>query len=135
MDIYSAIMKAADQIDLNPHLFEFHRLKVPADCGTPGCAIGLVAINAGMCRAEYISDACETVLGVSDGEFYERMRQLYSPREMLNPWTRDAGSAAILLRRYAAKYHNDSKPKRTGIPASVRGIFDGSVRVDLESVA
>ena len=42
MNIRTAMYKAADSIEQNPHLFDFGSVELP-DCDTPGCALGWVA--------------------------------------------------------------------------------------------
>lgn len=113
MNIYSAIMKAADQIQKNPQTFDFSSMHM--DCGSPMCALGWIAHFGGY--TEHIGGVSMWIMGThyhSDIEFYGRLF------EFEKKWTDDANSCASALRLYAAKYH---KPAITGIPNSVREIF------------
>lgn len=125
MNIYDAIMRAADHIEARPQLFNFRRIAVPGDCNTPGCALGWINFfsrtDAGwLVRLEFdlydengrpgISAA---VLGLDAGDFYERMHQFGIG------WSADATACARALRLYADKYHS---PK--AIPESVWRIFE-----------
>ena len=105
MDIYTAVMKAADHIERNPHLFKFTESCVP-DCGTPGCALGWISHFLGerpgqLFRAE-VALGFEHILG--ETEFYSRMDHL------LVEWAWNAPSCVRALRLYAAKYLAPPKP-------------------------
>lgn len=114
MDIYTAVMKAADHIERNPHEFEFTTTRTPGGpgCGTPGCALGWTACFAGV--RDYFADGrpvneVETIavrLGCKgSGEFYDRMRPL-TPN-----WITDAALCAKAMRLYAAKYLAKPEPR------------------------
>jgi hypothetical protein len=135
MNIRQAILRAADHVQRSPRDFEFREIAVPTACGSPGCAIGWVAHFTGMTfpvhgcgiyphHAKTISlvhPVCESVFGVDHHEFYTRMDALSSG------WRRDPVTCARALRLYADKYHPSEKGTEdlcTGIPASVRAIFD-----------
>jgi hypothetical protein len=147
MNIYEAIMKAADQIEEDPSSFRFSATGIPHACGTPGCALGWIGFYAGMRRQalKYVSfedvarmlDLCSTV-------FYTRMDDLTSGFLRNRYWWRnEAATCAKSLRKYAEKYHGHEKsieaviadirvakpepapaaPRPIGIPAGVRVIF------------
>jgi hypothetical protein len=140
MEIYDAIMKAADHIERNPALFRFESVYIPGDCGTPGCALGLIGYFLGISedRAAQECGGTHTVPHIavqylktswidlfrhdeSSSEFYRRMAELTDTL-----WKSSADKCAKALRLYAAKYH---APQRTGIPAIIREIFTTPVRV------
>ena len=124
MNIHDAVMKAADHIERNPHLFEFDMNPVPHDCGTPGCALGWVGyfMRTGECAADV---ACvmslpsepwaECVWGWQPNDhtpefaFYNRMTDISGGTK----WTRDPIICASTLRLYAAKYLTPAKPAQT----------------------
>ena len=70
MNIRTAILKAADSIEQNPHLFSFKSLAIPnKDCGTPGCAIGWIAYHSGLeFDAVQVYDGNGYILGRSMSE-------------------------------------------------------------------
>lgn len=135
MNIYNAIMKAADHIERNPDLFSFSPILIP-DCGTPGCALGWIGHFAD-CRSEKdgglrsISLVSLTpyergtdvikhlgyehpLLGdVTTDVFYDRMLELAGGYE----WKRDAAVCARALRLYAEKYHKPKAPDWNAIAA------------------
>jgi hypothetical protein len=131
MEIYDAIMKAADHIEKNPHSFVFSAIGRPRDLSCIGCAIGWVAHffyadRFFLFRPRYINAACHRMFGISDGVFYGRMDDDFGNFG----WLWDARMCANNLRLYAAKYHAPLLPARipilparTGIPDSVRAIF------------
>jgi len=114
MNIYDAIMKAAEHIDLHPGLFNFMSPFSPSnDCGTPGCALGWIAYFMGD-RNECVLKTAATALGFdlrkhpmhSGHPFYDRMQKLQgSPKRYGDSWRYSATECARILRLYAAKYH------------------------------
>lgn len=135
MEIYNAIMKAADQIEAHPEQFNFMSIDVPDGCGTPGCALGWITAFAGLrVRSCGGFDAAKVQLGLGQGYgaasmFYARMDACLSWWDScrLKSWRGDAETCAKTMRRYAKKYHAPApavhSTKRVGIPASVRAIF------------
>lgn len=121
MNIYDAIMKAADHIESNPREFDFYCIGVPENlCDSPGCAIGWINYFTGTSRGyrlaehpEYYlsrnsagrmsfdSDVC---LGVDQTAVYTRLDALYEG------WRSSAGACAAALRLYANNYHAPAKP-------------------------
>lgn len=118
MDIYSAVMKAADHIERNPQEFNFNTAIIPrsAGCGTPGCALGWIGTFAGLWESwGGCGDLVPGYLGLSPGThpryggatnphptfaFYSRMDAAYGSHE----WIHGAAECANALRLYAAKY-------------------------------
>lgn len=119
MNIYDAMMKAADHIERNPRLFNFDMCSIPGDCGTPGCALGWIGYFAGIKNddekeigavAGHVSGGCrieESLLRISQRQFYERMDEFNSW------WNMSARKCAHAMRLYAAKYH---VPKPVVVP-------------------
>lgn len=107
MNLYNAILKAADHIEHYPDDFNYHMLGVPA-CGSPGCAVGWIAHFSGV-KAQPIGvtgEVCKQVLGVDYwGSFVGRM-----DRAVTGYWRRDPFVCAAALRLYAEKYHGHEKP-------------------------
>ena len=139
-DVYTAIMKAADQIEWFPKDFRFSETCIPA-CGSPGCALGWIGAflgvrNDGYNRGEtnppffvaarqIIPEELTTTGGITtygrpDRVFYTRMDELDelngTPPARFNDWRHNAAECARCLRLYAAKYH--------GIPNSVRELCE-----------
>lgn len=140
MNIYDAIMKAADQIEKNPELWDFNTLAIP-ECGTPGCALGWIghfskckiskeAKLVGMVPQQtYLGNVALSMGLPSESSFYERINDL-AGHNGLDWWLSKASTNDIarVLRLYAEKYHGHEKqPAKTGIPDSVRAIFEPKV--------
>lgn len=123
MDVYSAVMKAADHIERNPGDFDFKSGSVPERCGTPGCALGWIGYFAKV-RDKWLG--CGGVvpgyLGLSPEAhplygrglvahqtfaFYNRMDAAYGSHE----WTYSAPECAKAMRLYAAKYLAPPAPR------------------------
>lgn len=105
MDIYNAIMKAADHIERSPQDFNFNAISVPS-CGSPGCALGWIGHFMGFEPNRQCGFALSAVkmLGIPRNElpefiFYARMDKL------IKDWRDDPSTCARGLRLYAAKYH------------------------------
>jgi hypothetical protein len=132
MNVREAILKAAATIEANPRAFDFDGVVPVPECGTPGCALGWIALLAGVERLNVagriywdhaqLSTFLEIPGGYPDGIFYERMDKLAG-----YAWHRSAELCARGLRLYADEYHPAPVVKRAGIPASVRAIFDTEV--------
>ena len=107
MNVYEAIMKAADHIEMNPHLFNFTEVRVPS-CSTPGCAVGWIAHFRGMepriCGIT--TDAGAEALGYCYNQFIYQMDDLNGVT-----WRFSAEKCAAAMRLYAKKYH--AKPSQT----------------------
>jgi hypothetical protein len=99
MEIRQAILRAADQIQGHPELWNYWKIHTPS-CGTPGCAIGWIAAMRGV--SGFVSEVCAAALGIDAEEFYERMRSkpIDCPVSIA-----DAPKIAAGLRAYADKYH------------------------------
>lgn len=126
MNIRQAILKAADQIESNPHLFNFSKLTIPS--GTPGCALGWIGYYLGRengeaigCFSNVVGTELEALGVTSQCQFYDRMSALVPLPDTLRGWRDDASLCAKGLRLYADQYHPE---QRALIPSSVRAIFD-----------
>lgn len=98
-----AILKAADQIEQTPEMFNFmSTVKPDLSCGTPGCALGWIGFFANLKPQEYGGFVSETAtaLGVNASQFYDRMDDCAEDRE----WIDSAQLCAKGLRAYADKY-------------------------------
>jgi hypothetical protein len=119
MNVYEAIMLAANLIEQRPREFNFYSTSVPdgPGCGTPGCALGWIGafLPDEQISIEYgpnFMHPCITGVARKMGmrecpEFYERMNELNKGIE--GYWTKDAKICAEILRLYAAKYHAPAK--------------------------
>jgi len=128
MNIRTAILKAADSIEQNPHLFDFDSILVP-DCGSSGCLIGWIAAHSGLEYQPFVGSQglgkywilggakIFDLIGVKEYELYDRMNLLGAN------WRDDALECAKALRLYADKYH----PEESVIPESVMAIFNPEV--------
>lgn len=127
MNIREAILKAADHIERNPGTFRFSVGTKPHDCGSPGCAIGWIGYFAG-CKSRSYIDISKELFNIHHSEVYLRLTSAESPLATdwaYGTWPRSAERCACALRFYADKYHPaDGIAEVTGLPASVRAIFD-----------
>lgn len=111
MDVYNAILKAADQIEKYPDHFHFIENRVPRTCDSPGCAIGWIAHFANT-RANGYTDASQEMFGMSPEGFYQRMTEVEGrgPYWTSGRWPHNAVKCASTLRLYAAKFHAPAEP-------------------------
>lgn len=114
MNIRQAILLAADHIERNPQLFKFEKVRVPRDCGTPGCALGWIGyfmrLTIPFVGYENTSTDVAIAMGLPErhgkgaftnsGIFYDRMDSL---RE--TTWMRCPMECAKTLRAYANRFH------------------------------
>ena len=105
MNLRTAILAAADSIQLHPKLFNFGSIGQPnVECNTPGCALGWIGLYT---KAELHTSGNTYVHGLSsimdvDAEtFYNRMDKLPG----FTAWRENAASCTESLRLYADKYH------------------------------
>lgn len=129
MNLYYAIIAAAEQIEKHPGSFKFTTTSVPEDdCGSPGCALGWVAHFAGYedLHADYIDGYSQVGRFARDFmkvpvernqrnaemSFYGRMDRLESA-DAPQPWIDDPVVAAQTLRKYAQMYHGHEKLRPT----------------------
>lgn len=110
MNIYQAMMLAADQIERSPDLYDFQKVTVP-ECGTPGCMIGWTGAFLGLKAGTLLEYMCTpqdgvcAKIGLSDQQiFYDRLRSLGE-----TDFHKDAKAAAKALRHYAAHYHSSER--------------------------
>ena len=99
-EVRTAILKAADHIENNPHEFLYKEVCVP-DCGTPGCAAGWIAHFMGVkfgtpCWGTFLMP----ILGINSNVFIDRMDAI-----QFYHWRVDAQVCAATLRHYADKHH------------------------------
>lgn len=125
MNIYTAIMKAADTIERYPDSFSFGSCTVPKghDCGTPGCALGWIAFYLGHERGSRIVEIDAAINRRS--EFYDAMKQL-SPGYA--SWIGNAATCAKTLRLYAAKYHAPAKQPPDWLAMAAKQTIAADVR-------
>jgi hypothetical protein len=117
--VRGAIRHAADHIEQHPEEYCFSSRNQPEHpgCGRPGCALGWIAVFAGLrelasfsadCDSKQWSpEAVEKFLGCSERDFYSRMSAMHSKPENrdANCWTTHARTCARFLRQYADQYH------------------------------
>jgi hypothetical protein len=114
MNIYDAIMAAADHIEAHPKLFDYQETTVPG-CGSKGCAVGWIAYFQRVKQAFDLDELCQSAIGVRYwNDFVPRMDSLEKREDY---WRVNAASCARTLRAYAGKYHAPAKPHLTGLPA------------------
>lgn len=121
MDIRTAILRAADSIEMNPKMFSFGSVWLPDEsCGTPGCALGWVGHHLGMGRNSRLEDVSrELGIPVYSCNFVE-LTEVFGSRK----WYYSAPECAKALRLYVDKYH---AAENKGIPQSVLDIFKEKV--------
>jgi hypothetical protein len=119
VNIYEAIMAAADHIEQNPQDFNFCNGHFPRG-GLGACPLVWIGLLGGIPHDVAYGEYCNSVSLVLTGdaritEFFERCSELGSvSRRECSPH---------VLRAYAAKYHAPSVP-RMDLPAAVRAIFE-----------
>lgn len=121
MNIYDAVMRAADHIERNPHLFNFVRSYVP-DCNTPGCLMGWVGHFMGLRTGTLAWDGVARHFGIEKETgrwhaFDDLVRRELGDEGYLGyQW--DVAVAAKFLRLYAAKYlpTSDTQDQRHTTP-------------------
>jgi len=116
VNVYNAIMRAADHIENHPNEFNFSSVWIPGtdderSCGTPGCALGWIGHFAGVKGLSEIEMPWR--LGF-DGLWLDAVRNFYARMDALNRrWRRDSIACSGALRLYAEKYHSNEKPCRS----------------------
>ena len=129
-NIKSIVPFATDNADLDPriNIFIYRKEVVVVQSIQP-----YLVSDAGVEYPGHVADACSIPkpppgndIGYKkpEGEFYRRMNVLYGGNESGTGWINSADRCADTLRLYADKYHPAEAPKRVGIPASVRAIFE-----------
>lgn len=117
MNIREAILKAADWIEKNPHLYNFDRTRVP-DCNTPGCMVGWIGHFMGYEPGTrcWQDGGAEQIVGVYWGIFCDRIKEFLDYRGVDNSYTVCPIAAVKGLRAYADKYHpaEPSKELKSG---------------------
>lgn len=108
MNLYNAIMKAADHIERDPESYNFGRIHVP-DCGTQGCMLGWIGFYAGVTvGSDVLTKVGHDLLHEagnrhSDLSFYDKLGN--------QRYTQDVRAAVSGLRLYAETYWSHQKPK------------------------
>jgi len=124
MNTYQAIMRAANYIERHPQEFNFRTTSIPdgPGCGSPGCALGWIAVFSDPEASYYkspgypkdyrsIGAIAENALNCcSSLDFYFRMDAIISK------WREDPTACALGLRLYAEKYHGQEKPSLVSPP-------------------
>lgn len=134
MDIYNAILAAADYIERHPNDFCFYSREVPSNCGSPGCALGWIGVFAGAKAGTDVRDIAPAVLGVSEGEFYKRLTGLHNEHGFISGrwWTKYADACAVVMRMYAERYHKpESKQELDPVLAKMLQNMDNILTEDL----
>lgn len=127
MDIRTAILKAADSIEVHPQLFEYSSTQVANPRGTRGCGIGWIAYHfIGAHDRSWSGDEslysamgvdfCRTPTRNLNRFFTDRMGSICGSYR----WRHDPKLCGSTLRTYADKYH----PITDHIPAKIRAIFE-----------
>ena len=106
MNVYEALLKAADHIERNPDLFDFYTERVP-ECGTPGCALGWAAYFMRL-PFHNVGDFAQQMMPVkygdcAEGAFYERMNAALADPKC--EWTEDSALCAQGMRLVAEKHY------------------------------
>lgn len=133
MNLYQAILLAADHIERNPGEFNFNTCDLPdgPGCGTPGCALGWIGVFGGAkergnglyCGIALVaftdySGGFESIgthnplMKITQSEFYDRMDAL------VGSWKENAADCARALRLYANKYHAPKVPDWNAIAST-----------------
>lgn len=110
MDIYNAMMKAADYIEANPQVLNMHNVQIPEAEGRDGCALGWTGYFLGLTGGVY--KEIHPLLGIdiyTGGEFFWRMGELNGGANS-GKWFESATEVARTMRLYAAKYHAPAVP-------------------------
>lgn len=114
MNVYDAMLKAADYIEKNPEQYNFMRGDKP-ECGTPGCLLGWTGVfmKFETQQASYVSALADR-LGADFHVILGRFLNLgWEGKQYLSYAGRDSDAAkngARVLRLYAAKCHAPVKP-------------------------
>ena len=134
MDIFNAIMRAADVIDSNPALYNFQANSMP-ECGTPGCLLGRIGAELGYAGQDVFSGDTWSVLGLADANGrrdvlaslgYWDWKKTRTADQLIFAVTDHAPTAAAFLRHVAQRYKPTPLPF-VDLPASVRAIFSEGV--------
>ena len=125
MDVYNAILAAADQVEKNPSSFDFYESNIPIltesppYCGSIGCALGWIGYFMGYKRWQQLKEVARALTnepGCPETNVYCNLDAID------NTWRRDGLTCARTLRIYAKRF----APPQPAIPDSVREIFNGA---------
>lgn len=98
----TAILKASDQIENYPDLYDFMEGSVP-ECGSSSCVLGWIGYFSGYKGGQDVNRIAREILGVGQGTFYDRMD--HAGGSIDTKWMNENKLCARILRRYAEKYH------------------------------
>lgn len=121
MNIRQALISVANRFEDRPDLYDYTKSTTINGESDIGCLIAHTAVELGHRRRhqfEICRDVCDSLLGVSQNEFFQRLDDLVQT----HAWNGNAALAIRALRAYADKYH--PAESRALIPASVMKIFD-----------
>ena len=109
-EVRSAILQAADHIEVTPSAFSYGSCIIPAGrCGSPGCAVGWIGFFANCSRLTSMSMVCRDVLKlpveVSAWGTSTEYVAFENRMTLINPLWRYSSNVAASLRLYADKYH------------------------------
>jgi hypothetical protein len=108
MNIYNAIMAAANRIEAYPEKFDFWNNDIPQSCGSPGCALGWIGFYLGLRdKRSHAQSVVSRVLGTDAASFYQSLTDLCGDRSWFGPadWKKNPAVCAKVLRLYAEEYH------------------------------
>jgi hypothetical protein len=120
VNVYEAVMKAADHIERNPWRYDFCRAINSPGVDGNGCLVGWIAFYMGETAGQRCGESldapeeieaslCKRLLGIGFSDFVYRMGLLN--HELREAFTSHAPTAATCLRRYASKYLTPPAPK------------------------
>jgi hypothetical protein len=116
MNIYNAIMLAADWIERHPKQHSYVYPSVPDSPEDKGCPLAWIGYFAqpGKKRFERKAYTARVVaphiLGVNEATFFSRMDSLQPWYRLNGAWKRSAKIAIRCMRLYAENYHAPAKP-------------------------
>jgi hypothetical protein len=118
MEIYDAIMKAADQIEWHPETYAFYANEVPGCC-TKGCLLGWIGYFMGVRAGADVFRDVAPLVGLRPT--VSLVASSMGRKHNESPF--DTEDAARILRRFAERYKPVPLP-HVDLPAKVRAIFD-----------
>lgn len=146
MNIYHAILAAADHIERYPREFQFCAVSIPKkpNCGMPGCALGWIGTFANLPPVDNESDSIsrvawndifppghpayiECLLGISQHEFYRHMNSF------VHKWMTNAKACARGLRLYAEHYHSAPRSDHELVADLMRRVNELTINSEVKS--
>jgi len=117
MNIYDAIMKAAEHVERTPADYNFNRLYVPDKCGTTGCMLGWIGFFLGMFGQTNV--AVKKAIGLPHPGAYTFLTEMSGG----NAYMESNVEAAKTMRLYAEKHHAPPKV-RTDVHPFVQKLLE-----------